>query len=495
MAVEFLESKDGEQTAKNNGIFLHSPYSPQKEAQRFVDFLSCPFKPEYVVIIEPGLSYCAKALKQKFSTSKIGVIRFTNDFDQNNNLFDFVFFANSRKPLENQLLDFFNEDKIFSVFFVSWKPSEKAYPNENKTTWESIKSCLDYAKTLLVTRQYFEKKWLLNCVSFIKHSNHYCSIDKTDFPILIAASGPSLKESIPTIKHLQEKCIIIALSSAISVLLENKITPDFCMTTDGGYWAKEHIKKLLKNKIPLAITCEADCQKHILENHAIIPLCYSDGLSASLCTLTDIPFMKAERNGTISGTALELALEITTNKIYFFGLDLCEQTGFQHTQPNELEKTSSLKDFRLNSKEKRIFPQSLKNASLLIYKNWFSQKTLPQNRVFRVIAGEHKKNALGNIRDISPKEFEDVANLLQKSSKKSEGSVLKEAAQQKSRDFSKKLLDFIEKSSQQDFWKKQLFPLDFTALLHNPNNEELTEKIKKENSRLIQKLQKILKDE
>ena len=75
MELDFLDSKDGEKTVKVNGVFLHSPYSPKKEAQRFADLQTCPFKPEYIVITEPGLSYSLPALREKFPDVKIGAIR------------------------------------------------------------------------------------------------------------------------------------------------------------------------------------------------------------------------------------------------------------------------------------------------------------------------------------------------------------------------------------------------------------------------------------
>ena len=495
MELSFLDSKDGDKTVKINGIFLHSVYSPQKESQRFVDLLTCPFKPEYIVITEPGLSYSLKYLKEKFPGAKIGAIRYCHDFDSYNSGFDFVFYKSSNQSLQKQLQTYFTEERIFSVFFISWKPSEKAFPDENDFCWKEIKASLDFSKTLLVTRQFFEKKWLINTINFIKYSNNYFSYNKTDLPILIAASGPSLKESLNIIKKIQDKCIIIALSSALSPLIQNNIIPDFCMTSDGGYWAKEHLKMLKKNMIPLAITAEAACQKKLLQSLPLIPLCYPDGLSKSICLLSQIPFTQAQRNGTISGTALELALEITSDKIYFCGLDLAEAKGFQHTQPNELELNSQISDNRLNTKEKRISRQGFKNSSLEIYKNWFQNRKLPENKVYRVISSQFKKNSLGSISDILPEDFSKIAeNIIKKEKNKEKGKILKKINIAEKKDLSK-IIDFIFSSCESQQWQKALFPLDYTALLHNPQNKEIIDKLQKENSRLQAKLQKILNDD
>ena len=67
MQVDYSVAKDNSRTFSINGVFFHSTYSPQKEAQRFVDSLECIIKPEIVFLIEPGLDYFSGYLKQKFN--------------------------------------------------------------------------------------------------------------------------------------------------------------------------------------------------------------------------------------------------------------------------------------------------------------------------------------------------------------------------------------------------------------------------------------------
>jgi len=491
---EYLDSKDGVKTVKVNTLFLHSAYSPVKEAQRFCNNLKCSFKPSSIIITEPGLSYCLPFLRQSFPGIKIGAIRYTEEFSQYNSDFDFVIKTGKAFNLKNFLLQKFTEDNLFSVFFISWPASEKAFAEEGAKTWKEIKEALDTAKTLLVTRQFFEKKWLINSINFIKYAKNFYSLNKTSLPVLIAASGPSLKKSLPLIKNNQNKFIIIALSSAISVLLKNEIMPDFCISTDGGYWAGEHLKKLKKDNIPLALTAEAFCKKELLKNNRIIPLFYEDGISYSICRETSIPFIKACRNGTVSGTAMELALQLTSGKIYFSGLDLSEQKGFQHTQPNELELNSCLKDTYLSSKEKRISKSQFKNESLKIYQQWFSSFNSENSKIYRIISPELKKNSLGKICDISPEAFETECSLLKKEKEKLVKALAERSEKDRKADINN-VINYIKKNSATNEWKKAIFPLDYTALMHNPENPENLQKIEKENSRLIEKLQKILEDE
>ena len=125
------------------------------------------------------------------------------------------------------------------------------------------------------------------------------------------------------------------------------------MTTDGGFWAGEHLKKLLKHDIPVAMSSEAFCSKNLLNKLSVLPLIYGEGISKELTKASGINSKSAIRNGTVSGTALLFAFQYSTKNIFFCGLDMANQTGFQHTQPNELELNNSLYDNRIKNKETR----------------------------------------------------------------------------------------------------------------------------------------------
>ena len=494
MSLQILDAKDGEKTAFYNNVYLHSSYSPKKEAGRWVDNINLLFEPESIIITEPALAFQLPYLKARFPNCKIAAVRYSHDFDAYNTSFDFVFYAEKEGQLFSSLTRSFSEEKIYSVLFLSWTASEKAFPKENKRAWQEIKQALERAKTLLVTRQCFEKRWLLNSLNLLKYTEHFFEVKKTDLPILIAASGPSLSDCIKEIKKNQEKFFIIALSSAILPLLKNDIKPDICLSSDGGYWAKAHLKSLFENDLPLAIPLEAALPKKLFKSKRIIPLAYSDGPSAELLKALKLDFTKAERNPTVSGSALKLAENITSGKIFFAGLDLAVSRGFNHTQPNELEKNSALTDRLLESKEKRLFKASLPSQSLEIYRDWFCLENA-EDRVYRIIGRNRGQTELGKIRDIGPEDFSLIFNkAVQKKDNKKWIEQRKENLPSK-KEISLKIRSFIDSYSRSPHWKKSLFPLDMVALNHDRNNPELLEKLEKENLSLLSKIQKILNDD
>ena len=488
MKVTIQKAKNGEDTVCVDGHFLHSNYAPLKEAERYVQNLNPPYNPSLIIISEPALSYCADFLRQRFPAAKIGVIRYIKDFSIYNSRFDFVLNYFEHPDFEAYLEKTFNEEQLLTAFFTPWQASSQVFSEADKTVWASIKAVLERAKTILITRQYFEKKWFINSCNFIKELSSVISISKpVEKDALIISSGPSLIPFIDYIRENQNKFFIICLSSALSVCLENEIIPDLCMTSDGGYWAGQHLKPLEKYPLPLAMPAEAYCPKELLNKLPLLPLNYTDGISSEIISASKLEAMSAVRNGTVSGTALLFAASYCTKNIYLCGLDMAGQKGFQHAQPNQLEKNSAIKDSRINTKEARLTRSEYNSGSLEIYKNWFCSNPLKlENRkVYRLIQNEDCKNNLVWIEDIELDNFKEKTADIPATEK-----IIFEK-QKLQKDFSGvlKLLADPDKSSE---WKKQLFPLDYILLSHNPKNLEVQQKIEDEWNELKNKAEEIL---
>ncbi len=488
MEITIQKAKNGEETACAGGHFLHSNYAPVKEAERFAENLQLPYTPSSIILTEPGLSYTAEALRKRFPHTKIGAIRYSKAFEKYNSKFDFVLNYFEHPDFEAYLEGCLNEEELLTAFFTPWPAASTIFVDEDKKTWASIKEALNRAKTLLITRQYFEKKWFLNSCHFLKNAKAFIGFDGLqDRDILIISSGPSLIPFLPLIIENRKKFFILCLSSAISACLKNQISPDLCMTSDGGYWAGQHLKALYKNDIPLAMPSEAYCPKAILSKLSVLALDYGDGPSSQLISASKIPAKKALRNGTVSGTALLFAAQYFTKNIYLCGLDMACQKGFQHTQPNQLEYNSSIKDNRISTKALRLTRSELTNVSLNIYKNWFINNPLNlQNRkVYRLIEEKDRKNSLGWIKDLNTKGFNNqIKNFSEQ-----------EAFSFKTEAFDTGLINtgnLFSDSAKITQWKKQLFPLDYVQLSHNPSNKEVEEKINKEWESLKSRAEKIL---
>lgn len=411
----FSVAKNQSPICTKNGIFLHSNYNPEREAERFVQSLEAPFLPRYVVITEPALSYCVPFLRERFANTKICCIRYSKVFAKSDNAWDKVFYANSLqngKKLSIELLNFLGEEESSTTLFFSWKASEKAYSDIFVDVWNEIKAFLEMSKSVLATRIFFNKRWLKNSLNFCINLNKSVNVQKTNKPIIFVASGPSLKNMFCTIKKYRKHFILLAASSSLSALLQNDIVPDFCISTDGGFWAKEHFKHLARKNfthanLTFCISSEAMFSKDLFLHYNVLPLLYGDGVDGYLFDACQITSTKAMRNGTVSGTAVELALNLTSSKVFCIGLDLEATKCKSHTEPNELALNNAINDKRLLPKETRMSQSAFASEQLEIYRNWFESNSERFNkRLVRVYAKNAPYNrCLCGITDIADDDF------------------------------------------------------------------------------------------
>lgn len=484
MDLQYSLSKNNEKIFSVNSIYYHSKYDPLKEAERFIENYKFNLpEPVLIILVEPGFSFVYKYLKNRFPESKIGIIRlFENLID------DFKWdFQLNLQNLNNDLKTVFSDIEVLNSELLIWPSAQNLFKNEIKSIFQIYTDNLQYSKLILTTRQYFEKKWLINSVNYLVYARNYFVINNFNFPIVITASGPSLNNSLNIIKKNRSKIILFALSSSLSVLFANKIIPDAVISTDGGFFANEHIKILEKNTIPLIASCESYISKKILTKNPLILLDYKDGLSSELIKFLNVPVMTGERNGTVSGTALKFCKNITTGPIFFCGLDLTFTKGFQHTQPNILEINDSLFDIRISTKEFRISKREMNKDSLNIYRDWFSSLT-DTNNVFRII---ENSSSLGKIIDLS---YEDFENKLKNYS---EDAIFTNNLRKEVFDCNEncKKLNSYFNNIKNDVFYKNIFPGDFLAIKHNPAVSDIyKEKLFEKKIKLDIKIRRIIDD-
>lgn len=393
------------------GFALHSAYDPQKEARRFVESLAAPFKPRNIFVIEPCLSYAAPFLRARFPKSKIFALRVRPDFSGSDRLWDGAIDALSESvPLERALFNAFGEEEICSSLFFAWPASERAFPSGCEKAWRAVKGAVAKSRDVLFTREHFASRWILNAFSLCANMEKTALIEPGSSAVVVAASGPSLESAIPVLKKKRENFFLVALSSAFDALSRARLECDACLSTDGGFYAGVHLARFTagKAKAPLALAAESLCPKSAIRRSTVIPLAYPDGMASELlCECA--PTMRAERNGTVSGTALEAALSITSAGVYFCGLDLSATVARQHCRPNALDSRDESRDCRIRAIETRMAERRFSSTSLSLYRDWFC--ALPRekaSRVFRLRGEGQTDGRLGEIRDIDADGFESA---------------------------------------------------------------------------------------
>ena len=401
MAVEFSLAKNGEETCSLNGLFFHSGYNPQREGAAFVQEISADFHPSVIIVISPALGYCAQPLRQRFPGAKLVAMEFTEEFSKVKSLFDEYFVINGENSREVCQKIFFSlgEEKIFLSLPVVWGPSGKIFAEKIQAFIPHLRQLYEMTKTAVATRANFTEVWLKNSFKFFMNVKRVILPQKTDLPVLIVASGVTLEKSLEEIRRYEKSFFVIALSSAVEVLLTNGIRPDLIFTTDGGFWAKMHLnpKIILEKQIPVAMSCEAAVFGDLRDKGMILPLNYGDDC-CELFETTDFPHVRALRNGTVSGTALDFALKVSSASVFICGLDLSEENyrgknGVpSHALPNILEAQNQMGDNRLQPLSTRLYASSVGSGlSLEIYAQWFDGLgEREKSRIVRIKSGKDK---------------------------------------------------------------------------------------------------------
>ncbi len=488
MSVEFFTARNGDVSCTIDGRNAASSYNPVNEAKTFVSSLECSFNPSCILIIEPALSYCAPFLRERFNVP-VYAIRLFSEFVEYDSLWDKVIYFNSERPLSEDLYNHIGEEKLCSALFLEWRPACQCAEDKLPLVWSEIKASVEKSRSVLVTRSYFSQRWLKNSANFLTNVRKLAIPSGTSLPVVIACSGPSLKDSLKFISRFRNRMVLTAVSSALQPLLNDGITPDLVISTDGGYWAKKHLSSpgTDTRNLVYAVSCEGACPYSILKNNPVIPLSYDDGFEKKYFPDTGIDFFPAKRNGTVSGTALELALNLTDDKVFLCGLDLAPAPGFQHTQPNALEKINAVSDNRIKSSESRISGSRYSSSSSLdIYRNWFvSFSDRCSERVFRLSDNFSYASPLGKIKDVNWKYFEENC--------RKEGKFeisIKEAAHFNGR----KILESIKEKAEGESFLNDFFPLENVVLKKNTNQAEreiILNKIREKNRSLFASLERI----
>lgn len=474
--IEFIPAKNGGAACKIRGVPLHSLYNPQKEAERFVSALECPFLPSYILITEPGMSYCAEFLRRRFPDAVLCAVRYADGFDKYDGLFDRTFSAHGgARQFEDALFSFMGEEGICSCLFAAWQPAAKIFPGTDADIWNAVRRAIVKSRAVLFTHSHFAARWLKNAFFLCANLGRAAKTARGAAPVVITASGPSLLPVLDSLKLFRSSFFLLALSSSLSVLLKNGLVPDAALSTDGGWWAKKHLEPLLGTDIPLALPAEGICQKSLLHGHPILPLKYEDGTERRLQDFCGIPAEAAARNGTVSGTAAEFALSLTSGTVFFCGLDLESGRGAQHAEPNRIEDWNAARDGRLSPKETRISRARQNAEALSLYRDWFSSRPASfSRRIVRIVPQGSLLKPLGGIRDAGCGFLEAELSRAQAPLPKIEADgAFSEADRAAVR---RRMQEFLEENADSEEWLRSAFPAEHLAWRKSLSPEEKAEK-------------------
>ncbi|MDI6786409.1 MAG: DUF115 domain-containing protein [bacterium] len=386
---------------KNKEIFLHSKYDPKKEAQRQLssqqlnpgnkvilfgcglgylipEILSAILPKGNLIIIEPNYAVFKMALK---------LIDFRSFLSSPN----IVFIVSDKLEIISHNLCQILKNSSSDTKVIIHQPTLEIIPASLANIEELLKNIILSRKSSKVFASTLAKNLNLNIKYIIKSIGIKNLFNKyLNLPIFVISAGPSLDNCTNYLSRIQEYAILISVGTALSPLLNNKITPDFVVITDCQEFVFNQFSNHLNKKIPLIFIPTA--YPKVIEQYQgtkIIALIKDEFFSKNLVDLRQLKG-EIETGGSVATASLDIAIRMGGNPIIFIGQDLSYPSQKTHAQDtyqaeqnlNNLNKFNTLEMiYRENLNRGNLIEvtsackeTNITHRNLLIYLRWIENR-------------------------------------------------------------------------------------------------------------------------
>jgi len=364
------------------------------------------------------------------------------------------------------------ETDAANIKIIEWRPSMNYYKQAYVSLFSFVVDFIKRTDAGKRTTAAFGRKWVGNFFRNLGNVRKTILYKTMDMPVIITGSGPCLEKAMPAVQKKQEECLIIAASSSVMALSHYGVRADIVMSTDGGNWALRHIYPFFRKQDNVENNVENDASFAVNLCAALPSQCagrpmliMNDGSFWQNVILHElsIPSVIIAQKGTVSACAVELALALTSGKIYLAGLDLAVKDMRSHVRPYAFDHLLYDRASRFTPVYSQSFIRSnqiQEGGSLDIYAAWFKKQLASwPKRIFSLGGGnEVFENAL----------CEEKAN------KKNAGEYFKaQSVKDEPANFRKRgaaaLIAALKNGEYSENLKKELAPLLF------PNEKDVTE--------------------
>lgn len=364
--IKTIESKTGLPVpavqGRNRAVYIHSRFDPAKEAQRFVDEISVQDRDLFIIfgfgyayhidelllriptessllIIEKNIEMIAGAASTRDLSSILGDNRVAILVD----------------PEHDQIADALSGRSSARVSFITHRGSHQIYPDYYSKTLDTAKSSVSTKEVNIATLAKFEDLWasniIRNTLNFILNPGINIFFDKfKGLPGILCAAGPSLHESLPLLKEVQNRAVIAAVDTAYGILLKNGITPHFCISADPQIVNARYFEGCPETGTILA----ADPTTHpsvfrMFKGRKSVSGIVFDAMK----WIESFSEEKGEtaHGGSVSTNAYDFLKKIGTSPVIMVGQDLAFTGGYAHCPGSYLDSQIHLKSDRFKTPE------------------------------------------------------------------------------------------------------------------------------------------------
>ncbi len=291
---------------------------------------------------------------------------------------------------------------IEGLLVVEWPPSARAFADVSRAANEAVRQLVLEMNGNLVTTLGLGRLWVRNtAANFLALSQVAAgSLCAADRPVVIAASGPSLEQSVAHVKRIRGSVDVWALPSSMGCLASVGVRPDLLILTDPGPYTLHHLRYVASG---VAIAMPLSAARGLWDLDAgsrpMPRLVVQPGLlEQPLLDRAGITCPLVLPHGTVTATAVELALASTRAPVIVAGLDLCLRDIQPHARPAAFDLLLHAGSSRLHPHYAQTYERARAQGAerpsggtgprmplaLRTYAGWFSDLPLA-GRAFRLL--------------------------------------------------------------------------------------------------------------
>lgn len=218
--------------------------------------------------------------------------------------------------------------------------------------------------------------------------NHHSSVDsiRENFSgktVILLAGGPSLEKSLDFLKSLDvndTSYVLLAVGTSYRGLIKNNIVPDYVIMTDSGDRMFYQLKDIPKTKSSLIYLSTAS-DRAVKEFNGNKYIMYQSGFDEAEKYAMKQGLTLFETGGSVSTTAIDLALRFNCKKLITLGLDLSYPNNTLHSfSGSQIKNDSSM--LQVPSVAGGNVPTT---NVLSIYRKWIEERISSGNNNIEVI--------------------------------------------------------------------------------------------------------------
>ena len=191
-----------------------------------------------------------------------------------------------------------------------------------------------------------------------------------DKAVVIVGAGPSVDSQLDRLRKYRDKITVFATGHIIRRLVNEEIIPDAVIITDPQPLMYKQIDGVNLKGIPMILLSTASSSVIDYYNGSIY-VAYQSGYELAEIKAKEIGATLFETGGSVTTTALDIALRFGASKIIFVGVDLAYTGGYSHAsgEGRRIENTDGLRQVRSNTGG-----MVYTSKNLDIYRKWIERR-------------------------------------------------------------------------------------------------------------------------